>query len=62
MITFFRLAESSKDSKSATAAAKAYFDDLNDINEWAIKKNAGKVLAAYDKSKTDAATFKSLLK
>jgi hypothetical protein len=57
------LAENSATSpKDATAAAKAYFADLNDITEFATKKKGDLVLAAYDKSVKDLATFKSLLK
>jgi hypothetical protein len=34
-----RLAASSKSPEKAKAAAKAYFVDLNDMTEWAVKKN-----------------------
>eukprot|EP00595_Chromulina_sp_UTEXLB2642_P000152 CAMPEP_0196761110 /NCGR_PEP_ID=MMETSP1095-20130614/227_1 /TAXON_ID=96789 ORGANISM="Chromulina nebulosa, Strain UTEXLB2642" /NCGR_SAMPLE_ID=MMETSP1095 /ASSEMBLY_ACC=CAM_ASM_000446 /LENGTH=185 /DNA_ID=CAMNT_0042110223 /DNA_START=127 /DNA_END=684 /DNA_ORIENTATION=+ len=57
-----KLAEFSKDPTAATKAAKVYFDDLNDINEYGIKKDGAKVLAAYDKSLKDLAAFKALVK
>ena len=61
-MTLLRLAAVANDPKAATAAAKAYFNDINDMNEWAIKKNGATVLAAYEKSKTDLAAFQALLK
>lgn len=57
-----RLAESSSDPAGATAAAKAYFQDLNDIAEFATKKNGDIVLASYSKSQADLAAFKAFLK
>ncbi len=57
-----RLSGIAKDSKAATAAAKTYFQDLNDMFEWASKKNGDNVLAAFKKSQADMATFKSLTK
>jgi hypothetical protein len=57
-----RLADASKDPKAATAAAKAYFSDLNDITEWAIKKRGDVVNAAFEKSVKDLATFNALVK
>ena len=56
-----RLADSSANPKAATAAAKAYFVDLNDMTEWAIKKNGVVICDAYQKSLTDLAAFKKAL-
>lgn len=56
-----RLAASSSNPKAASQAAKTYFDDLNDMAVFAKKKDAGKVSAAYEKSKADLATFKTFL-
>lgn len=58
----FSLAASSSDPEAATAAAKAYFSDLNDIFEFATKKKGDVVLATYDKSLRDLETFKAFLK
>ena len=57
-----RLAASSKDSKAAEAAARTYFTDLNDMFEWATKKNGAVVTASYEKSVKDLAAFKALVK
>eukprot|EP00600_Ochromonadales_sp_CCMP1393_P004993 CAMPEP_0174954834 /NCGR_PEP_ID=MMETSP0004_2-20121128/648_1 /TAXON_ID=420556 /ORGANISM="Ochromonas sp., Strain CCMP1393" /LENGTH=182 /DNA_ID=CAMNT_0016202699 /DNA_START=755 /DNA_END=1303 /DNA_ORIENTATION=- len=57
-----RLAEKSADPKAANAAAKTYFADLEDMFVFATKKSGPKVQAAYDKSVTDLATFKTFLK
>ena len=56
-----RLAEASKDPKAATKAAKTYFQDINDVNEWSLKKNADKCQAAYDASVADLATYYTLI-
>jgi len=56
-----RLAKASKTPEKATAAAKEYFTNLNDMTEWSIKKNDVRVNAAYEKSKSDMAAFKALL-
>ena len=58
---FLRLADSSANPKAATAAAKAYFVDLNDMTEWAIKKNGVVICDAYQKSLTDLAAFRKAL-
>ena len=59
--SFLRLADSSANPKAATAAAKAYFVDLNDMTEWAIKKNGVVICDAYQKSLTDLAAFRKAL-
>lgn len=56
-----RLASTAKNTKAATAAAKTYFTDLNDMYEGAVKKNAATVNAAYQKSLKDLATFKTTI-
>lgn len=56
-----RLAEASKTPKEATAAAKVYFDDLNDIFVFATKKNGDVISSTYEKSLKDLATLKALL-
>ena len=56
-----RLAEASKDPKAATKAAKTYFQDINDINEYSLKKNGAKTMEAYDASVKDLAAYQSLL-
>lgn len=56
-----RLAEASKDPVKATAAAKTYFQDINDISEWSYKKNGAKAQAAYDKSVKDLASYNALI-
>ena len=56
-----RLAEASKDPKAATKAAKTYFQDINDINEYSLKKNGAKCQAAYDASVADLAAYQALL-
>jgi hypothetical protein len=56
-----RLAAVSKDKEGATAAAKAYFVDLNDIFESARGKNLNKIEATYAKSLDDLAAFKKFL-
>lgn len=61
MITKYRLADTSANPKAATAAAKAYFVDLNDMTEWAIKKNGVVICEAYQKSLTDLAAFRKAL-
>ena len=60
--SMLRLAASSKDSKAAEAAARTYFTDLNDMFEWATKKNGAVVTASYEKSVKDLAAFKALVK
>ena len=57
----YRLADTSANPKAATAAAKAYFVDLNDMTEWAIKKNGVVICEAYQKSLTDLAAFRKAL-
>lgn len=42
-----RLAASSKSPEKAKAAAKAYFVDLNDMTEWAVKKNGNNYNFAF---------------
>lgn len=56
-----RLASNSNKPKEATAAAKAYFVDLNDMYEQSVKKDGAQILAAYENSKKDLASFKSLI-
>jgi hypothetical protein len=56
-----RLADTSKDPKAATAAAKAYFVDLNDMTEWAVKKDGSVITQAYQQSLADLAAFKKYL-
>ena len=56
-----RLAAASNDPKAATAAAKTYFDDLNDIFVFATKKNGDVITATYEKSLKDLAAFKALI-
>lgn len=56
-----RLAEASKDPKAATKAAKTYFQDINDVNEYSLKKNGAKCQAAYDASVADLAAYQALL-
>lgn len=60
--SMLRLAASAPDSKSATAAAKVYFSDLNDMFEWANKKRSDIVTTSYEKSVKDLAAFKALVK
>jgi hypothetical protein len=55
------LADTSKDPKAATAAAKAYFVDLNDMTEWAVKKDGSVITQAYQQSLADLAAFKKYL-
>jgi hypothetical protein len=57
-----RLSAVASSPKDAKAIAKSYFVDLNDMNEWAVKKTGAKVLDAYTKSKEDMAKFTALLK
>jgi len=59
--SMLRLARSSSDPKAAEAAAKTYFTDLNDMYEWATKKNADVITASYEKSLKDLAAFKALV-
>eukprot|EP01038_Epipyxis_sp_PR26KG_P005429 gene5429-7520_t len=56
------LAEASSSPAAALDAAKIYFQDLNDISEFATKKKGDYVLSAYQKSLTDLASLKALLK
>ena len=56
-----RLAATSQDKKAATAAAKAYFVDINDIFVSSKFKDQSKVDEIYKKSVEDLKTFKSLL-
>ena len=56
-----RLAETSKDPSKANSIAKAYFSDINDIDEWAAKHDASKISAAYEQSLKDITAFKALL-
>jgi hypothetical protein len=60
-LILFRLSESSPQPKVASAAAKAYFVDLNDMTEWAIKKDGKTICAAYEKSLVDLAAFRAAL-
>ena len=55
-----RLADASKSPSEATAAAKLYFSDLNDIFESATKKKGDLVISAYEKSVKDLEAFKKL--
>ena len=61
LLLFDRLADSSANPKAATAAAKAYFVDLNDMTEWAVKKNGVVITEAYKQSLTDLAAFRKAL-
>eukprot|EP00596_Hydrurales_sp_CCMP1899_P007625 CAMPEP_0119036270 /NCGR_PEP_ID=MMETSP1177-20130426/3870_1 /TAXON_ID=2985 /ORGANISM="Ochromonas sp, Strain CCMP1899" /LENGTH=178 /DNA_ID=CAMNT_0006995873 /DNA_START=163 /DNA_END=699 /DNA_ORIENTATION=- len=54
-----RLAASSKTPDKAKAAAKAYFVDLNDMTEWAVKKNGDVINKAYEQSKIDLQAFRA---
>lgn len=56
-----RLAEASKDPKAATKAAKTYFQDINDINYWSLKKEGAKCQEAYDQSVKDLDAFNALI-
>ena len=58
---FQRLAAGSANPKVAAAAAKAYFVDLNDMTEWAVKKNGPIITAAYEKSLADLQAFRNAL-
>ena len=60
--SLLRLAAASKDPKASTAAAKTYFDDLNDMFVGAKAKKQDVVTAAYEKSVKDLAAFKALTK
>jgi hypothetical protein len=55
------LAAQSKNPTEATALAKAYFTDLNDIDVFSVMKKGDKVTAAYEKSVADLTAFKALL-
>ena len=57
-----RLAATATNQPAATSAAKAYFQDLNDMFVSAKQKNGPSVLAAYQKSLTDLTAFKALIK
>ena len=57
----YRLAAGSATPKVAAAAAKAYFVDLNDMTEWAVKKNGPIITAAYEKSLADLQAFRNAL-
>lgn len=52
----------SKGNPTAEAAAKVYFQDLEDIYYGAVKKNGDVVLAAYKKSQADLTAFNAALK
>ena len=56
-----RLAATAKDKDGATAAAKTYFSDINDIFVSTKAKDQGKVDQIYQKSLTDLKAFKALL-
>ena len=56
-----RLANSSKNPDAATASARAYFSDLDEIFEFALKKKGDVILGAYERSKSDFFQFKSYL-
>ena len=56
-----RLAAGSANPKAAKAAAKEYFVDLNDMTEWAVKKNGPTIQAAYEKSLKDLIAFREAL-
>ena len=56
-----KVAENSKSPEKSTAAAKAYFSDINDIFEFASKKDGAAVNKAYEKSVTDLAAFQALI-
>jgi hypothetical protein len=56
-----RLADASKDPKAANAAAKVYFSDLNDVNEWTLKKSQTQVMKFYAQSVVDLNKFKALI-
>lgn len=57
-----RLAASSKDPTAATAAAKTYFVDINDVIVNSIGHRAEVVESAYAASVKDLAAFKALIK
>jgi hypothetical protein len=57
--SMLRLSEASQDPSKSSLLAKAYFCDLNDLMEWAIKKDGPTVMKAYEQSKTDLAAFKA---
>jgi len=54
-----RLAAASPNAAASTANAKAYFSDINDIFEWATKKDAGKITQYYTESVADLKAFKA---
>lgn len=60
--SMLRLASYSKNPKEASAAAKVYFDDLNDMDLWARQKQQNKLQAAYDKSLSDLSAYENLIK
>ena len=60
--SLLRLAASSSNPKAAEAAARTYFNDLNDMFVGARMKKGDVVTAAYDKSVADLTAFKALLK
>jgi hypothetical protein len=57
-----RLAAASKDPASASAAAKTYFQDLEDIFVAATNKNGAVAQASYEKSVKDLAAYTALIK
>lgn len=59
--SMLKVAENSKSPEKSTAAAKAYFSDINDIFEFASKKDGAAVNKAYEKSVTDLAAFQALI-
>jgi 3-deoxy-D-arabino-heptulosonate 7-phosphate (DAHP) synthase class II len=59
--SMIRLADASSNPAAATAAAKTYFTDINDINEWSRKKSPEKVAKYYEQSVADLNAFKALI-
>jgi hypothetical protein len=57
-----RLAATSKTPAAAQKAATAYYQDLEDIMVASKQKDSAKILASFEKSTKDLASFKALLK
>jgi len=58
--SMFRLARAAPNPKAAEAAAKTYFQDLEDVYVFAERKNGDVVLKSYEKSVKDLEAFKAL--
>ena len=56
-----RLANASKNPAQATAAAKTYFSDINDMYEFATKKDGATIDKLYTESVADLNAFKALI-